>query len=141
MRRYRKGSHTRYDLKVHLVWCTKYRHKALEKDVGYRLRELLRQICEAQDIQIIKGHVSKDHVHLFVSYPPKLSVSEMIRRLKGRSSRMLQMEFAKLGKAFYGKHLWGIGYAAFSAGTVTDDMIREYLEEHENKDDDFTIDE
>ena len=137
MRRYRKGSHSTHDLKVHLVWCTKYRHKALQQDVACRIRDLLRQICEANDIQIVKGHVSKDHIHLYVSYPPKLSVSEMIKRLKGRSSKMIQAEFPELGAKFWGRHFWGIGYAAFSSGTVTDQTIREYLERHIDKDDGF----
>ena len=140
MRRYRKGSHSTHDLKVHLVWCTKYRHKALQQDVACRIRDFLRQICEANDIQIVKGHVSKDHIHLYVSYPPKLSVSEMIKRLKGRSSKMIQAEFPELGAKFWGRHFWGIGYAAFSSGTVTDQTIREYLERHIDKDDGFTVD-
>jgi putative transposase len=127
-------------LKVHLVWCTKYRHKALQQDVACRIRDLLRQICEANDIQIVKGHVSKDHIHLYVSYPPKLSVSEMIKRLKGRSSKMIQAEFPELGAKFWGRHFWGIGYAAFSSGTVTDQTIQEYLERHIDKDDGFTVD-
>ncbi|MAZ74900.1 MAG: IS200/IS605 family transposase [Deltaproteobacteria bacterium] len=140
MRRYRKGSHSTHDLKVHLVWCTKYRHKALQQDVACRIRDLLRQICEANDIQIVKGHVSKDHIHLYVSYPPKLSVSEMIKRLKGRSSKMIQAEFPEVGAKFWGRHFWGIGYAAFSSGTVTDQTIQEYLEHHIDKDDGFTVD-
>ena len=140
MRRYRKGSHSTHDLKVHLVWCTKYRHKALQQDVACRIRDLLRQICEANDIQIVKGHVSKDHIHLYVSYPPKLSVSEMIKRLKGRSSKMIQAEFPEVGAKFWGRHFWGIGCAAFSSGTVTDQTIREYLERHIDKDDGFTVD-
>ena len=140
MRRYRKGSHSTHDLKVHLVWCTKYRHKALQQDVACRIRDLLRQICEANDIQIVKGHVSKDHIHLYVSYPPKLSVSEMIKRLKGRSSKMIQAEFPELRAKFWGRHFWGIGYAAFSSGTVTDQTIQEYLERHIDKDDGFTVD-
>ena len=141
MRRYRKGSHSTHDLKVS-IWsgCTKYRHKALQQDVACRIRDLLRQICEANDIQIVKGHVSKDHIHLYVSYPPKLSVSEMIKRLKGRSSKMIQAEFPEVGAKFWGRHFWGIGYAAFSSGTVTDQTIREYLERHIDKDDGFTVD-
>ncbi|MEM7129759.1 MAG: IS200/IS605 family transposase [Chloroflexota bacterium] len=143
MRNKRKGSHTVYDLKVHLIWITKYRYKVLTKDVGVRIRALLRQTCDANDIQIKKGRVSKDHVHLYVSYPPKISVSEMMRRLKGRSSKKIQEEFPQLGKRYWGKHFWAIGYAAFSSGHVTDEMIQEYLEKHENhpnhNDDDFVV--
>lgn len=131
MRPYRKSSHTVYDLKVHLVWITKYRYKVLTKEVGRRIRDIIRQVCDANDIQIIEGRVSKDHIHLYVWYPPKLPVSEMVRRMKGRSSKRIQEEFPQLGKRYWGKHFWGIGYAAFSSGHVTDDMIKEYLKQHE----------
>jgi putative transposase len=108
-----------------------------------RVRDLIRQICDANGIQIIEGRVSKAHVHLYVSYPPKVSVSDMVRLMKGRSSRRIQEEFPQLGKRYWGKHFWGIGYAAFSAGHVTDEMIQEYLKHHENHpnhhDDNFVI--
>jgi len=67
MAKYRKASHTVYDLKVHLIWITKYRYKALTKAVAVRTRDLLRQICDANQIEIIQGHVGKDHVHMYVS--------------------------------------------------------------------------
>lgn len=143
MRPYKTSSHTVHDLKVHLIWITKYRYKVLVKEVGYRTRELIRQACDANNVQIIKGRVSKDHVHLYVSYPPKVSVSEMVRKLKGRSSRKIQEEFPQLGKQYWGKHFWAIGYAAFSSGHVTDEMIQEYLEQHDkhsnHQDDDFKV--
>ncbi|CAN2042489.1 transposase [Candidatus Magnetomoraceae bacterium gMMP-15] len=131
MRSYRKSSHSIHDLKVHLIWITKYRYEVLTHEVGFRIRDLIRQICKANDIHIISGNVSKDHIHLYISYPPKLSVSEIVRRLKGRSSRKIQEEFPQLSKRYWGKHFWGIGYAAFSSGHVTDEMIREYLEHHD----------
>jgi putative transposase len=96
------------------------------------LRNIIRQICDSNDIHIIQGRVSKDHVHLYVSYPPKLSVSDMVRFMKGKSSRKIKEEFPQLGKRYWGKHFWGIGYAAFSSGHVTDDMIQEYLKHHED---------
>ena len=87
--------------------------------------------------------MSKDHVHLYISYPPKYSVSDMVWWFKGRSSRKLLEEFPQLGKRYWGKHFWGIGYAAFSSGHVTDEMIREYLKHHEahpnHHDDGFTV--
>ena len=107
MRSYRKGSHTVHDLKVHLIWVTKYRYNVLTEDVGIRLRDIIRQICDINDINIIQGRVSKDHVHIYVSYPPKLSVSEMVRLMKGRSSRKIQEEFPQLGKHYWGKRIFG----------------------------------
>ena len=86
MRSYRKGSHTVHDLKVHLVWITKYRYTVLTQDIGLRLRDIIRQVCDSHEIHIIQGRVSKGHVHIYVSYPPKLSVSDMVRLMKGRSS-------------------------------------------------------
>jgi putative transposase len=142
-KKYRKGSHTVYDLKVHLVWITKYRYKVLEGGLGELVRDLVRQVCDSKDIQIIKGRISKDHVHLYISYPPKLSVSEIMRRIKGRSSRKIQDEFPHLKKRYWGKHFWAIGYGAFSAGNVTDEMIQAYLEKHDqhgnHNDDNFVV--
>jgi len=115
----------------------------LTKDVGVRTHEIIKQACDQNGIQIIKGRVSKDHVHLSISYPPKLSVSEIVRVFKGRSSRKIQDEFPQLGKVYWGKHFWATGYAEFSSGRVTDEMIREYLDHHDNhpnhNDDEFRV--
>jgi len=136
MRPTRKGSHTVYDLRVHLVWSTKYRYKVLQNKIGHRIRELLRQKCKSLDIQIIRGRVSHNHVHMYISYPPKLSVSEIVRLLKGNSYRKIQQEFPELNQRYWGRHFWSIGYAAFSAGHVTDEMIKNYLDNHSDQDDD-----
>lgn len=128
--RQRRGSHTVTWMTVHIVWVTKYRYKVLKGDVQKRCRTLIRQICESEDVQILSGVVSKDHVHLHLEYPPKKSVSELVKRLKGRSSRRLQEEFPKLHKRYWGRHFWGIGYGAWSTGNITDKMVEEYLEHH-----------
>ncbi len=139
-RNYRKTSHSKYDLKVHLIWVTKYRYKVLVGTVTARIRDLIRQTCDALDVQIIRGHVGVDHVHLYVSYPPQLAVTELVKSIKGRASRRIQEEFPQLGKQYWGKHFWAIGYAAFSAGDITDEMIREYIKNHEGKDyGEFTV--
>jgi len=93
MRFYRSSSHTVHDLRVYLIWITKYRYKVLTKEVGFRTREIIRQACDHNGIQIIKGRVSKDHVHLYINHPPKLSVSDMVRIFQGCSSRKIQDEF------------------------------------------------
>jgi len=85
MRPKKHATHAVYDLKVHLVWITKYRYKVLTKDVGKRVRTLVRQTCDAKDIEITSGVVSKDHVHPYISYPPRLSVSEIVKSLKGKN--------------------------------------------------------
>ena len=88
------------------------------------------QICDAEDVRILKGVVSKDHVHMHVEYPPKISVSDFVKRLKGRSSRRLQDDFPDLKKRYWGRNSWAIGYGAWSTGNITDEMVQEYLEHH-----------
>ena len=93
MAKQRKGSHTVSRLTVHLVWVTKYRYHVLTGEVQKRCRSLIIQDCESMDIEILKGVVSKDHLHIHIEYPPKLSISKIVKQLKGRSSRLLQKEF------------------------------------------------
>ncbi len=112
MNEYRYHGHTVTLLAVHIVWVTKYRYKVLTGDIQQRCRELLVQICDAEDVRILNGVVSKDHVHMHIEYPASVSISELIKRLKGRSSRLLQREYTELHKRYWGKHLWAIGYGA-----------------------------
>jgi putative transposase len=143
---YRTTSHTKYDLKYHLVWITKYLRAVLGGAVGTRVRELVREICRANDIEIVKGHVGKDHVHLFVSVPPYPSVSKVMQYLKGKTSHKLLMEFAHLRRHFWGRHLWARGYFAASSGNIgniTDEVILQYIatqgQEPSESDEDFKI--
>ena len=142
MEHYRKSSHTVYDLKYHLVWVTKYRKQVLRTDIAERVRELIREICKAKDVEIMKGHVSADHVHIFVSVPPHLSTSDLMQALKGKTSRKLLQEYKSLSRAFWGRHMWARGYFAASSGNVTDEVIMRYIEEQgkEPPDGDFKID-
>jgi putative transposase len=141
MQHYRKTSHSVYDLKYNLVWITKYRKQVLMGLVAERLRELIRQICKANDIEIIKGHVSKDHVHLFVSVPPHISVSNLVQMIKGKTSRKMLGDFKPLQKQFWGRHLWARGYFVASSGNITDEVIMEYIEHQDigSEDEDFKI--
>ncbi|WP_145022999.1 IS200/IS605 family transposase, partial [Geobacter argillaceus] len=93
MEHYRTSSHTRFDLKCHFVWITKYRKPVLRGEVGTRLRELVVEVCKTNDVEILQGHISKDHVHLFVSVPPHLAPSKLMQYIKGKTSRKLMMEF------------------------------------------------
>ena len=119
MRSYRKNSHSKYDLKVHLIWIPKYRKR------------------------VLTGKVAADHVHMFVSYRPQQSLSQLVQYLKGSSSRILLQEFAHLRKQFWGRHFWARGYMAISSGNITDEMIQQYIDEQEGEpvdDCQFTID-
>ena len=127
---YRYGSHTVFKIEYHFVWVTKYRYHVLIGDVGLRVRELIRQTCEALEIQIVKGVVSKDHVHILVSAPPEISPSEIMRRIKGRSSLKLFEEFPELKKRYWGRHFWARGYFCSTVGEITEENIKQYLERH-----------
>ena len=134
---YREGSHTKYKIEYHFVWATKYRYGLLQGELAQRVRELIRQICEQQEIHILRGVVSKDHVHLLVSAPPTLSPSEIMRRVKGRTSSKVFEEFPHVKKRYWGRHFWARGYFCVTAGELTQEMIKVYLEHHfERRDDD-----
>ena len=141
MSEYRKGSHTVYDIQYHFVWVTKYRYHVLRGEVAERARELIRQSCMSRDVKIVRGHVSKDHIHILVSCPPTLSPAKVMQYLKGRSSQKLQEEFSHLKKRYWGQHLWARGYFCATVGAVTEEQIQEYIEkhEHESPDENFRI--
>ena len=128
-----KGKHCVFYHRYHVVWITKYRFKVLRGAVVERVREIIRQVCAEQGVQIISGVLSADHVHMFVSIPPKLSVSDFMRKVKGRSSHRVQMEFPQLKKRYWGRHFWGRGYFSTTSGAITDDVILQYLENHSEK--------
>jgi len=127
MEHYRTSAHTRFDLKYHFVWITKYRKPVLRGEVGLRLRELVVEVCKTNEVEILQGHVSRDHVHLFVSVPPHLAPSKLMQYIKGKTSRKLMMEFKHIQKMFWGCHIWARGYFVASSGNVTDDVIQEYI--------------
>lgn len=133
MKNYRYGSHNIFDIRLHIVWVTKYRYPVLTSKIGFRIRELIRQICEAHEINILSGVVSNDHVHVFLSVPPQISVSKLVMRLKGRTSHKIQQEFPELRKRYWGQHFWARGYFCISSGNVTNEMIQEYLKNHDQK--------
>ena len=144
MKNYRKTSHTVYDVKVHLVWITKYRKAVMYGAVAERAREIIREVCKENEIEIISGHLSREHVHLLVSIPPYISISKAVQYIKGRSSRKMLQEFKHLNKMFWGQHFWGRGYFVASSGNVTDEVIMEYIKnqgeaEEFNKADNFEI--
>ncbi|MGJ0637750.1 IS200/IS605 family transposase [Xenorhabdus bovienii] len=139
---YRYDSHTVFQIEYHFVWVTKYRYKVLTGEVALRVRELVRQTCEAFEIRILEGVVSQDHVHILVSSPPTLAPSEIMRRLKGRTANKLFEEFSHLKKRYWGRHFWGRGYFCTTVSQLTEEMIKGYLAHHfePNPDDKFRMD-
>ena len=128
---YRCGSHSLYDLKYHVVFCTKYRYRVLTGQVATRVRELIREICAANYVDIVSGSLSPDHIHLLISVPPSVAVSKIVQYIKGKSSRKLLQEFELLRKRYWGQHLWARGYFAVTVGNVNTEDVQRYIEEQE----------
>ena len=133
MATYDTGAHTVFYHRYHIVWITKYRYKVLEGAVRERIRAIIRQVCGELGVTIVKGVLSRDHVHMMVSIPPHLSVSDVVRRMKGRSSHKAQREFPALRKRYWGRHFWARGYFCTTSGNVTDEVILQYIEQHADK--------
>jgi putative transposase len=133
---YRTSAHAVFDVKYHIVWITKYRYKILRGRVAERARDLLRQICQAREVVIIRGAVSPDHIHMLVSCPANMAPSKLVQYLKGRSSRRLQDEFPELRKRYWGQHLWARGYFCASVGAVDENTIKKYIEDQKWDEDD-----
>jgi putative transposase len=140
---YRRGSHSLYNLQYHIVFCTKYRYRILTGEVAKRVREVIREICEANYVTITSGSLSPDHIHLLVSIPPSVSVSKIVQYIKGKSSRKLLQEFEHLRKRYWGQHLWARGYFVVTVGNVNSEDVQKYIENQEehHKNDDFRISE
>ena len=131
----RHNGHTISRLTAHIVWVTKYRYPVLKGDTQSRCRDLIKQICIAENVVILKGVVSSDHVHMHIEYPPKISISDIMKSIKGRTSHHLQDEFPELKKRYWGRHFWATGYGVWSTGNITDEMVQKYLDHHKNNDD------
>jgi putative transposase len=108
---YRRGSHTVTAMSYHLVWVTKYRYQVLIGDVKFRVRELVRQICAHHEVVIVRGHVSKDHVHILVTTPPQYSASYLMQKSKAARRECFSRNFPSCGNAIGGNIS---GHAAIS---------------------------
>ena len=110
--------------------------------MGVCLRQLVRDICSELKVEIIKGHVSQDHVRLFVSCPPHVSPSYLMQRDKGKTWRRLLQQFSRLNKECWGRHLWARGFFVASSGVITDEAIIESIRTQDvtKEDGDFRVD-
>ena len=106
---------------------SKIQKPVITGQIAVRTRELIRMICQSNEIEILAGHVGSDHIHLLVSVPTHLSASKLVQYIKANTSRKLQMEYKELNKQFWGQHLWARGYFVASNGNVTDEIIRAYI--------------
>ena len=131
----RRGAHTVYRLAYHFVWIPRYRGKVLTGDVAQRLKDLIREVCTARDWEVEALTVRSDHVHLFVSCPPRDAPAKVMNVLKSITARELYAEFPRLRRSHWGGKLWATGYYVGSAGDhVTSDLIKRYIEYQADED-------
>ena len=119
-----------YLLNYHLVWCPKRRRKVLVGGVAQRLREILAQVAEEKRVKILALEVQPDHLHLFVSCYPQMVVHKLVKAFKGRSSNILRKEIPSLLRL---PSLWTNSYFVSTAGNVSSETIRKYIEAQSTK--------
>ena len=129
MEGYNKSSHAVYRCEYHFVWVPKYRYHVLIKEVKPGLKQILSELCDWLDITIIEGAICSDHVHMYISVPPKYSPSHVMKILKGKSAERLRREFPELRKQYWGMHIWARGYFVSTVG-IDRDIIENYVKEH-----------
>ena len=125
-------SHTRWKCQYHIVFIPKYRRKVMYGNVKADVREVLKKLCEFKKVQIVEGAVCADHVHLCVSIPPKLSVSEFVGYLKGKSALMIFDKHPEIGSK-WDRTFWARGYYVSTVGNITEDAIKRYIQEQQEE--------
>lgn len=128
MEDYNKSSHAIYRCEYHFVWVPKYRYHVLVKEIKPRLKEILVELCNWLDITIIEGAICSDHVHMYLSVPPKYSPAHVMKILKGKSAEYLRRDFPELGKKYWGLHMWARGYFVSTVG-IDSATIQKYVKE------------
>lgn len=127
-----KYTHARtcvYNINYHIVWCVKYRRKVLSADISNRLIELLKAVGNEKGFSVVECKVSEnDHVHCFVSAPPKISVTQIVKYLKGISGNQLFREYPQLRKSLWKGQLWNGSYFCETIGSTSEENILRYIE-------------
>ena len=130
----KRASHCVYDTKYHLVWAPKYRRWILRGEIRQRVRELFIEIAEHHGFEIEEMEVDKDHIHLFLSFPPKVSISKVVGLFKAVSAREIRREFPGIKRQLWGGEFWEDGYFVRTVGDkVTAEIIKKYIRFHEQK--------
>lgn len=130
--KYHRQSHATYDCRYHLVWVTKYRFRVIDKEIEIALKWIIKEICDWKEMEIWAGAVKEEHVHLYLQIPPKHSISEVMKWLKGKSAERLLQKFPVLEKQYWGRHLWARGYFVSTVG-ITDEIIRKYIQKQRDE--------
>jgi putative transposase len=130
----KRTSHAIYDTKYHLVWAPKYRKQILTDDRLQRLKEIFLELASIHDIEIDTMEIAEDHVHLFVSFPPRYSIAKVVNLFKGISASVIFREFPEVKRQLWGGEFWEDGYFVRTVGDkVTAETIRKYIQYHQNR--------
>ena len=133
MSRFKKLSHVLWHCQYHLVWTPKYRHRILSGQVGQAIDRCIRLFCDQKGCGVVEMSIQNDHVHLLVNIPPKVSVSDMMGVLKGRSAIRIFKEFPSLkDRPYWGNHFWAPGYCVDTVG-LNSEMIQKYVKYQERQ--------
>lgn len=124
----KRTSHAVYDLKYHMVWVPKYRKMILRGELAKGLKTTFQEISERYEFEIDTMEVKDDHVHLFLSAPPRYSPARVVQIIKSISAKMVFKQFPEVKKQLWGGEFWGDGYFVRSVGDkVTSEVIRRYI--------------
>jgi putative transposase len=123
---YKSNNNIVYSNKHHVVWCSKYRRKVISGDVEVRLKEIINDVCFEIKAEIIELECNKDHVHILVEVDPQYGIHKLIKNIKGRSSRLLRVEFKRLRTKI--PTLWTNSYFISSVGGAPLEDIKKYIE-------------
>ena len=117
MSRFKKLTHTIYERKYHVVFCPKYRHRIFRDEISEYCRQQIYQLCRQKElVEVLELNVQPDHIHMVLSIAPKYSVSSIIGFMKGKLSLRLFHRYEKMGKRYWGRHLWSRGYCVSTVG-------------------------
>ena len=132
-KRFRKLSHSIYECKYHVVFCPKYRFRIFQADIADYTRQQIHRLCHQKDlVEVLEVNVQQDHIHLVMSIPPKYAVSSVMGFLKGKLALRLFGRYERLGKRYWGRHLWSRGYCVSTVG-LDEQQIRAYVKWQERK--------
>ena len=134
MNRFKKLSHTMYECKYHIVFCPKYRYRILKGEIaGYAKQQIYRLSQQKDMVEVMELNVQEDHIDSVMSIPPKYSVSAFMGYMKGKLSLRIFERYEKIGKRYWGRHLWSRGYCVSTVG-LTEELIRRYVRHQEKMD-------
>ena len=124
---FKKLSHSLYECKYHIVFCPKYRYRIFKEEIAEYTRQQIYRLCQQKElVEVLELNVQPDHVHLLVSIPPKYAVSDFMGYLKGKLAIRLFQQYEKLGRKYWGRHLWARGYCVSTVG-LDEEKIRKYV--------------